>query len=130
MVPASGPISHGSCVKTQEKWVLPQDLKALGPDAGPKRHGSWWWTQTKCVLTQDPRTLDPDAGSIELGPDTGPKTIWFSTQENYNKNNNICTKSNNIYNTNNYIKNSKNIYNTNNNISYINIWIIIKIIIL
>jgi hypothetical protein len=34
-----------------------------------------------------------------LGPDAGPKANWFciwSTQENYNKNNNI-------YNTNNYI---------------------------
>jgi hypothetical protein len=55
---------------------------------------------------------------IELSPDARPKAngcfIW-NTQENYNKNNNICSTNNNIFviDTLNYNKN-KSDYNTNN----------------
>jgi len=48
MGPALGPKSTRSCVRTQENWVLRQDLWALGP------HG-------------DQRELDPDAGLMSIG---------------------------------------------------------------
>jgi hypothetical protein len=118
-------------------YLETQNSRTLGPAAGPKRLGSRPRTQEHWVLTPDP---------IELGSDTKPKANWFcvwSTQENYNKNNNIDTTNNNIFyiNTFNYNKNNNifnintinynknnNIYNTNNTIFSIIIKIIIFII--
>jgi hypothetical protein len=96
-------------------YLETQNPRTLGPAAGPKRLGSRPRTQEHWVLTPDP---------IELGSDTKPKANWFcvwSTQENYNKNNNIDTTNNNIFyiNTFNYNKNN-NIYKINDNIFNIN----------
>jgi len=39
----------------------------LGPDQRHKRHGSLGKTQTKWILTPDPRALGPEAGPNRIG---------------------------------------------------------------
>jgi len=78
----------------------------MGINIGPKSIGSLHRTQNN--------------GPSKMSLDAGPKVNWFyvwSTQENYNKNNNIYITNNDIFNMNtlSYNKNN-NILNTNYNI--------------
>jgi hypothetical protein len=101
----------------QDDWVLTHDPSKMDHDAGSMTFGSRPRTQAKWVMTHDLRAWVLTSNPKELDPDAELKGNWFyvwSTQENYNKNNNIystnsnintlnCNKNNNIYNTNNYI---------------------------
>jgi hypothetical protein len=92
----------------------------MGINIGPKSIGSLHRTKNNWLQTKTQRDLGPDDGPSKMSLDAGPKVNWFyvwSTQENYNKNNNIYITNNDIFNMNtlSYNKNN-NILNTNYNI--------------
>ena len=62
------------------EWVLPQDLLALDREAGQIRHGSGLRTQKNWILPQDPLELglamDPFAMGIN-GSNTRPNFLGF-----------------------------------------------------
>jgi hypothetical protein len=77
-------------------------LNQISPDTGPKHIGSWCRTQQNWVLTQDLKTIDstseaPKRIIVKIIVFILQIIIFFSINTlNYNKNNNI-------YNSNNYI---------------------------